>query len=164
MTQYKRIGIDTSKAVFTLHGIDHAERPTLHLNLRRTQMISFFNKLPPTGIALEACGGAHHWARELTTLGHEVHLLHARSRRHMRGAQRPQGQARGRARQSPSQCAMGWRSLRSARNDRQSRQNLASRCCCPRSHQEDADMTTRKVSAMRKCGMKILLVRTRTTP
>jgi transposase len=75
MTQYKRIGIDTSKAVFTLHGIDHAERPTLRLNLRRAQMISFFTKLPPTEIAMEACGGAHHWARELTALGHEVHLI-----------------------------------------------------------------------------------------
>ena len=47
MTQYKRIGIGTSKAVFTLHGIDPAERPTLRLNLRRTQMISFFNRLRP---------------------------------------------------------------------------------------------------------------------
>ena len=63
MTQYKRIGIDTSKAVFTLHGIDHAERPTLRLNLRRGQMIDFFAKLPATEIALEACGGGHHWAR-----------------------------------------------------------------------------------------------------
>ena len=56
MTQYKRIGIDTSKAVFTLHGIDHQERPVLRTNLRRTQMHSFFSKLPPTVIALEACG------------------------------------------------------------------------------------------------------------
>jgi transposase len=75
MTQYKRIAIDTSKAVFTLHGIDHAERPTLRLNLRRGQMIDFFTRLPPTEIALEACGGGHHWARELTALGHEVHLI-----------------------------------------------------------------------------------------
>lgn len=75
MTQYKRIGIDTSKAVFTLHGIDQAERPTLRLNLRRRQMIDFFTKLPPTEIVMEACGGAHHWARELTALGHKVHLI-----------------------------------------------------------------------------------------
>lgn len=75
MTQYKRIAIDTSKAVFTLHGIDQAERPTLRLNLRRGQMIDFFTKLPPTEIAMEACGGGHHWARELTALGHEVHLI-----------------------------------------------------------------------------------------
>jgi transposase len=75
MTQYKRIGIDTSKTVFTLLGIDHEERPTLRTNLRRAQMIPFFRKLPPTSIALEACGGSHYWARELTALGHAVRLI-----------------------------------------------------------------------------------------
>ena len=74
MTQYRRIGIDTSKAVFTLHGIDQQERPLLRVNLRRAQMMPFFKKLPPTIIALEACGGSHYWARELTTLGHAVSL------------------------------------------------------------------------------------------
>ena len=53
MTQYKRIGIDTSKAVFTLHGIDQQDRPVLRINLRRAQMISFFRKVPSTVIALE---------------------------------------------------------------------------------------------------------------
>ena len=75
MTQYKRIGIDTSKAVFTLHGIDQQDRPVLRINLRRAQMIAFFKKLAPTEIAMEACGGAHYWARELIALGHEVRLI-----------------------------------------------------------------------------------------
>jgi transposase len=75
MTQYKRIAIDTSKAVFTLHGIDQHDRPVLRMNLRRAQMIPFFTKLLRTEIAMEACGSAHHWARELTTLGHEVRLV-----------------------------------------------------------------------------------------
>ena len=75
MTQYKRIGIDTSKAVFTLHGIDQQDRPVLRINLRRAQLMPFFKKLPPTEIAMEACGSAHHWARELTALGHEVRLI-----------------------------------------------------------------------------------------
>jgi len=75
MTQYKRIGIDTSKAVFTLHGIDQKDRPVLRINLRRAQMIAFFKKLAPTEIAMEACGGAHYWARELAALGHEVRLI-----------------------------------------------------------------------------------------
>jgi transposase len=61
--------------VFTLHGIDQQERPVLRINLRRAQMIALFKKLPPTEIAMEACGGAHHWARELTALGHEVRLI-----------------------------------------------------------------------------------------
>src|SRR3954464_2317097 len=75
MTQYKRIAIDTSKAVFTLHGIDQQDRPVLRINLRRAQLIPFFAKLPATEIAMEACGGAHHWARELIALGHEVNLV-----------------------------------------------------------------------------------------
>jgi transposase len=75
MTEYKRIGIDTSKAVFTLHGIDQQERPVLRINLRRRQLLAFFKKLPPTEVAMEACGSAHHWARELTALGHEVRLV-----------------------------------------------------------------------------------------
>ena len=75
MTQYKRIGIDTSKAVFTLHGIDQHDRPVLRINLRRAQMIPFLKKLAPTVIALEACGSSHHWGREVTVLGHMVRLV-----------------------------------------------------------------------------------------
>ena len=75
MTQFKRIGIDTSKAVFTLHAIDQQDRPILRTNLRRSQLLPFFKKLVPTKIAIEACGGAHHWARELAALGHTVHLV-----------------------------------------------------------------------------------------
>jgi transposase len=75
MTEYKRIAIDTSKAVFTLHGIDQTERPILRISLSRAQMIPFFKKLPPTEIAMEACGGSHYWARELTALGHKVLLI-----------------------------------------------------------------------------------------
>jgi transposase len=75
MTLYKRIGIDTSKAVFTLHGIDHADRPTLRIDLRRGQLVTFFRKLAPTEIVIEACGGSHHWARELGGLGHTVRLI-----------------------------------------------------------------------------------------
>jgi transposase len=75
MTEYKRIAIDTSKSVFTLHGIDEQDRVVLQRNLRRAQFLNFFRNLPPTEIVLEACGGAHHWARELAALGHTVRLL-----------------------------------------------------------------------------------------
>ena len=75
MTQYKRIAIDTSKAVFTLHAIDQQDRPMLRTNLRRAQLIPFFKKLPATVIAIEACSSSHHWAHELTALGHEVRLI-----------------------------------------------------------------------------------------
>jgi transposase len=75
VTQYKRIGIDTSKAVFTLHGVDQDDRPVLRINLRRAQLVPFFTKLPPTELAMEACGSAHYWARELIKLGHKVRLI-----------------------------------------------------------------------------------------
>lgn len=75
MSEITRIGIDTSKAVFTLHAIDEADRPVLRVNLRRAQMLPFFKKRPRTEIAMEACGTSHHWARKLTALGHEVRLL-----------------------------------------------------------------------------------------
>ena len=75
MSQIKRIGIDTSKAVFTLHCVDETDRQILQTNLRRGQMATFFRRLPPTEVALEACGSSHYWARELIALGHEVHLI-----------------------------------------------------------------------------------------
>jgi transposase len=77
MNDLIRIGMDTSKSVFVLHGVDAAEQPVLRKTLRRRQVIAFFAKLPPTQVGMEACGGAHHWARELGALGHEVKLLPA---------------------------------------------------------------------------------------
>jgi transposase len=75
VTQIIRIGVDTSKNVFVLHGVDCAEQPVLRKRLRRKQLLEFFAKLPPTKVGLEACGAAHYWARELQELGHEVVLL-----------------------------------------------------------------------------------------
>ena len=71
----KRIGLDTSKAVFTLHGVDHDEKAVLRRNMRRAEMEAFFAKLPPTHVVLEACGGSHHWGRRLAGLGHTVQLI-----------------------------------------------------------------------------------------
>jgi transposase len=67
--------MDTSKHIFQLHGVDVAERPVLRKRLGRKQMVEFLTKLPPTVIAMEACGAAHYWARELGKLGHEVKLI-----------------------------------------------------------------------------------------
>jgi transposase len=75
MNDLIRIGVDTSKSVFVLHGVDAAEQPVLRRKLRRRQMLEFFAKLPPVQIGIEACGAAHYWARELMALGHEVRLL-----------------------------------------------------------------------------------------
>ncbi len=72
MTKIIRIGMDTSKSVFVLHGVDATEQPVLRRKLRRKQVLEFFAKLEPTKVGLEACGAAHYWARELRALGHEV--------------------------------------------------------------------------------------------
>src|SRR6202045_2596117 len=75
MNDLIRIGIDTSKSVFVLHGVDAAEQPVLRRKLRPRQMLEFFAKLAPVQIGIEACGAAHYWARELMALGHELRLL-----------------------------------------------------------------------------------------
>lgn len=75
MEQLIRIGMDTSKTVFQLHGVDASERPVLVRQLRRRAVVPFFAKLAPLRIGLEACGGAHYWARTLSELGHEAVLI-----------------------------------------------------------------------------------------
>jgi len=70
-----RIGLDTSKHVFQLHGVDEQEEPVLRRQLRRGEIERFFKKLPATRIGLEACGASHHWARMLRGLGHEAVLI-----------------------------------------------------------------------------------------
>lgn len=75
MGQIIRIGMDTSKRIFQLHGVDVAERPVLRRRLRREQMLAFFARLPPVLVAMEACGAAHHWARVLGAMGHAVRLI-----------------------------------------------------------------------------------------
>src|SRR3954453_3992770 len=63
MEQVSRIGMDTSKHIFQLHGVNAAERPVLRRKLRRRDMIAFFERLSPTRVSIEACGASHHWAR-----------------------------------------------------------------------------------------------------
>ena len=73
--KHKRIAIDTSKHVFTLHGVDEQDSAVLRRNLKRSEMEAFFRKLAPTEVVMEACGGAHHWGRLLSRLGHRVRLI-----------------------------------------------------------------------------------------
>src|SRR5258708_35261329 len=75
MVEIIRIGIDTSKSVFQVHGVDDGERPVLLKRLRRAEVERFFAAMAPTMIGMEACGGAHHWGRVLQRLGPEGPLL-----------------------------------------------------------------------------------------
>ncbi len=71
----KRVGIDLAKLVFQVHAVDYQDKVVLRRQLRRNQFLSFFSKLSPCLIGMEACGGAHHWARELQKQGHTVKLI-----------------------------------------------------------------------------------------
>ena len=75
MSELTRVAIDTSKSVFTLHGVDAAGRAVLRRNFRRHQFEAFFERQPAVEVVLEACGGSHHWGRWLARLGHRVRLI-----------------------------------------------------------------------------------------
>jgi transposase len=71
------IGLDLAKNVFQLHGVDGEGKVVMRRQLRRSQVEPFFAALGPCVVGMEACGGAHHWARTLRRLGHEVRLMPA---------------------------------------------------------------------------------------
>jgi transposase len=58
------IGLDIAKTVFQVHGVDRTGKTVQHKQLKRAQVLAFFANLPPPVIGLEACAGAHYWARE----------------------------------------------------------------------------------------------------
>jgi len=69
------IGLDTVKSVFQVHAVDGAGHVVTRRKLRRDELIAFFEKQAACTVVLEACGAAHHWARVLTGLGHDVKLI-----------------------------------------------------------------------------------------
>ena len=72
------IGLDIAKHVFQLHSVDMGTGEIINVQIKRAKVLEHFvNKLKSL-IAMEACGGAHHWAKELTALGHSVRLLHVK--------------------------------------------------------------------------------------
>jgi transposase len=73
--QVTTIGLDIAKTVFQVHGVDQHGNVVLRQRLSRGNILAFFANLPRCVIGLEACGGAHYWARELTKVGHEVRLM-----------------------------------------------------------------------------------------
>lgn len=72
------VGMDIAKNVFQLHLVDPLTGETKQVKLKRDRVSSFFANHPRSLVAMEACGGAHHWARTLSALGHEVRLLPAK--------------------------------------------------------------------------------------
>jgi transposase len=75
MSEITTVGLDLAENVFQIHGADGAGRAVLRKKLRRAQVLEFFSQLPSCVVAMEACGGAHYWGREIGKLGHEVRLI-----------------------------------------------------------------------------------------
>jgi len=63
------VGLDLAKHIFQVHCIDGLGRIVVAKSIRRNKLLEFFASLPPCLVGLEACGSAHHWARELIKLG-----------------------------------------------------------------------------------------------
>ena len=69
------IGLDTAKSFFQVHAVNEAEKAEIRRKLRTNELIAFFEKQAACTVVMEACGAAHHWARVLTGLGHDVKLI-----------------------------------------------------------------------------------------
>uniref|UniRef100_A0A1S7LLA7 Transposase n=1 Tax=Magnetococcus massalia (strain MO-1) TaxID=451514 RepID=A0A1S7LLA7_MAGMO len=71
----KVVGIDLAKSSFSLHGVDHSGRTIVRKTLSRRKLAALVAQLPGCLVGMEACGGAHHWARKFKELGHEVRMM-----------------------------------------------------------------------------------------
>jgi transposase len=75
MEEVNTIGLDIAKSVFQVHGIDSAGQVVVRRQLRRGEVLKFFQKLPPCVVGMEACASSHYWGREIAALGHDVRLM-----------------------------------------------------------------------------------------
>jgi transposase len=77
MQTVSTIGLDIAKSLFQVHGIDAAGQVVIRRQLKRRNLLAFFEKLSPCLIGIEACASSHHWSRELRALGHATGLREA---------------------------------------------------------------------------------------
>ena len=75
MQSISTIGLDIAKSVFQVHGVDAAGQVVIRRQLKRRFVLSFFEKLSPCLVGIEACASSHYWSRELQALGHTVQLM-----------------------------------------------------------------------------------------
>ena len=69
------VGLDIAKSVFQVHGVDAQGEVLIRRQLKRRYVLTFFQKLPPCLVGIEACASSHYWSRELKALGHTVRLM-----------------------------------------------------------------------------------------
>ncbi|MCR5875853.1 MULTISPECIES: IS110 family transposase [unclassified Phenylobacterium] len=75
MGEITTVAVDLAKRVFQVHGVDAAGNVVLRRQLRRSEVLPFFEKLSPVIVGMETCSGAHYWGRLLAGMGHEVRLV-----------------------------------------------------------------------------------------
>lgn len=75
MDKVTTVGIDLAKNVFSIHGVDERGKEVFRKTVTRARLMPFIAQLPPCLIGLEACSGAHEWARRLQALGHAVRIM-----------------------------------------------------------------------------------------
>lgn len=75
MSELATVGIDLAKSVFQIHGVDENGLVLVRRQLRRNQLLAFFQNRPRCLIGMEACAGAHDWGRRLQEMGHDVRLM-----------------------------------------------------------------------------------------
>lgn len=73
------VGLDIAKCVFQIHAVNMSTGEIINQQIKRGKMLEHFANRVPCVIGIEACGSAHHWARQLTALGHSVRLIHAKA-------------------------------------------------------------------------------------
>lgn len=95
------LGLDIAKLVFQVHTVNMKTGEIVNKQLKRKELLPFFANSGPFVIGIEACSGAHYWSRELTALGHEVRLVHAKVVRPFVTGNKPMPLTLG---------AFGWRS------------------------------------------------------
>jgi transposase len=75
MQSVTTIGLDIAKSVFQVHGVDAEGNVVIRRQIKRRYVVTFFQKLPPCLVGIEACASSHHWSRELQAFGHSVRLM-----------------------------------------------------------------------------------------
>ena len=75
MQSITTIGLDIAKSVFQVHGVDANGQVVMRRQLKRRYVLTFFEKLAPCLIGIEACASSHYWSRQLQALGHSVRLM-----------------------------------------------------------------------------------------
>jgi transposase len=75
MEKITTVGLDLAKSVFQVHAVAADGEVLVRRTLRRSQVLTFFGRLAPCLVGLEACGSAHYWAREIAALGHTVGMM-----------------------------------------------------------------------------------------